>query len=134
MGIKSKIAKKNCWNLIFPITTGQISTKLGTKQPWIKRILDVQMKVQPSPQDGITEIAKIHWRHFKNQWANFPKTWNIASLGKGYSYLLHCPRRANKDFKPTCLYNHSFTEDCLLLGNVSQVSNVAHGPLVIVFR
>ena len=33
------------------------------------------------------------------------------------------------NFQPTSLYNHSIAQACLLLGNVSQVSNVAYQPL-----
>lgn len=37
-------------------------------------------------------------------------------------------------FKPKCWYIHSFAQACLLLhvGMVSQVGNVANGPLVLV--
>ena len=28
-------------------------------------------------------------------------------------------------------YNHSYTQTCLLVGTVSQVSDVVHGPLVL---
>ena len=34
------------------------------------------------------------------------------------------------DIKPTVLYYHSIAQACLLLRNVSQVSDVVHEPLV----
>ena len=39
-------------------------------------------------------------------------------------------RRDNNDFIPRYLYNRSFAQACVLLGNVSQVSDVTHEPLV----
>ena len=45
----------------FSPTTGSISTKLGTKHPWVK----VQMKSPTLFQVDNYAIAKIHWRNLK---------------------------------------------------------------------
>ena len=36
-------------------------------------------------------------------------------------------------FTSMLVYNQSFTEACLLVGTVSQVSGVAHGPLLLIY-
>ena len=50
----------------FSRTTGPISTKLGTKHPWVKRIqVRSNEGPRPFPSGYNKEIVKIHWRTFK---------------------------------------------------------------------
>ena len=62
-----KIAKIHWRNLkIFSSrTTGPISTKLGTKHPWVKGIQNyLNEGPRPFPRGNNYEIAKIHWQNF----------------------------------------------------------------------
>ena len=65
-GDNNEIAKIHWWNfkIFFSRTTWPISTKLGTKHPWLKGIQD-RSKVgpRPFPRGDNYEIAKIHWRN-----------------------------------------------------------------------
>ena len=84
-------AKIHWWNLkiFFYRTTGLISSKLGTKHPWVKGIQVCTNKgPHPFPRGDNYEIAKITLVKLKsplllNHWANFNQTWHKASLNKG---------------------------------------------------
>ena len=64
-GDNYEIAKTYWRNLkIFSRTTGPISTKLGTKHPWVKEIQVCSNEgPRPFPRGDNYEIAKIHWRN-----------------------------------------------------------------------
>ena len=68
-------------------TTGPISTKFGTKRPWVKGIL-VCSNEGPClfPRGDNYEIANIYrWNLYnllQNHEANFNQTWHKASLGE----------------------------------------------------
>ena len=64
-GDNNEIAKIH-WqtlNIFFSRNTGPISTKLGTKQPWVKGIQFFFSNEGPRSDDS--EIAKMHWRNLK---------------------------------------------------------------------
>ena len=67
-GNNYEIVKILWWNLkILSRTTGSISTKLCTVQPWIKGIPDCSYEGPcPFPRKDIYEITKIYWRNLKN--------------------------------------------------------------------
>ena len=88
----------------------------------------------------------VNFSHFhlllQNHWANFNQTWHKASLGEGDSSLLSkgphpFPRRDNYE-KVNQLRNQCYDiiialNKCVYLYElVSQVSDVAKGPLVII--
>ena len=51
---------------IFFRTTGQFSTKLSTKHPWVKGIqICLNEGLLPFQMGDYNKIAKIHWRKFK---------------------------------------------------------------------
>ena len=61
----AKIPWRNL-KIFFTIPTGPISTKLGTKYPWVKGIHVCSNEgPNPSPRGDNNEIAKIHWRNSK---------------------------------------------------------------------
>ena len=52
--------------IFFSRTTGPISTKLGTKHPWVKGIQVCSNEgPRPFPRGDNYEIVKIHWWNFK---------------------------------------------------------------------
>ena len=66
--IITKIAKKHWRNskIFFSRTTEPISTKLGTKHPWVKGIQVCSNEgPRPFPRGDNYEIVKIHWWNFK---------------------------------------------------------------------
>ena len=67
--------------------TEPISTKLGTKHPWVKGFKFDQRKGPALSMGDKYEIAKIHWRNKKKLFSrtNFNRTWLKASLGEGDS-------------------------------------------------
>ena len=68
-------------------------------------------------QNGINTMTKFK-NHLQNHRVNSNKTWRNVSLFEGnLSYHL-------------LWNNHGFAQKCLLIGNVPQVSDKAHGPLV----
>ena len=80
--------------LFFSRTTELISTKLGTKHPWMKGIQVCSNEgLCPFPRGDNYKIAKIYCRIFlknlvlQNHWAIFNQTWLKASLGEGDSSL-----------------------------------------------
>ena len=67
-GDNYRIAKTHWRNLktLFSRTTWPISTKLGTKHPWVKEIHDCESKgPRPFPREDNFKNAKIHWRNLK---------------------------------------------------------------------
>ena len=88
----------------------------------------------PFPRGDNSKIAIVHLGKLEVS-DNFSQTCYNASLGEGNSSLFKWkdtfPLSGDKrDLYPTFSYNHRFAQSCSLLGNVSLVSNVAHGPLV----
>ena len=118
--------------------TGPISSKLGTKHPWVKGI-----------QRGDNyEIAKIHRRNFKNlllqnHGSNFNETWHKASFGEGDSRLTSTKKDLSVVktkmigffFSPNQRYDTIIAlSRCVYWFNlISQVSDVAYGPLFFLF-
>ena len=89
-GVNYEIVKIHWRNLkIFSRTFGPISTKLGTKHPYVKGIqVSSNEGPRPFPSGDNIVIAKIHWRNKKNpllqnHWTNFKQSWHKASLGEG---------------------------------------------------
>ena len=75
----------------------------------------------------------------RTHWINFKPTCHKTSLGKSDSLQVktfNSPKRDNDCFLlllySTLWYNYSSVQMCLLIGNVSQLSDVAHGPLVFI--
>ena len=70
-------------------TTGPISTKLGTKHPWVMRTEVCSNEgLCPFPRGDNYKLVKIHWQNFKhlllkNHLANFNQTWHKASFSDG---------------------------------------------------
>ena len=81
--------------IFFSSTTGPISTKLGTKYPWVKGIQVYSNEGKRHSQRGDNwEITKINWQLLQNYWANFNQTWHKVSQGEGDSSLFNegpCP-------------------------------------------
>ena len=79
--------------MFFSRNTGQISTKLGTKHPWVKGTKVCSNEgLCHFPRGDNYEIAKIHWRNFKNfllknHWTNSNQTCHNAFFGEGDSKL-----------------------------------------------
>ena len=72
--------------IFFSRTTGPLSTKLGTKYPWMKGIQVCSRKgPRLFPRGDNYEIAKIHWRNLKNYTSNFNQTWHKVFLSEGDS-------------------------------------------------
>ena len=65
----------------FCTNEGLISTKLGTKHPWVK-VIQVCSNEVPNPfrRGDNYEIAKPE---YPNHWANFNQTWHKASMSEG---------------------------------------------------
>ena len=81
------------WKIFFSRTTEPISTKLGTKHPWVKWI-QVCSNDGPSPfprgdnyKNSENTLMKLKNLLLQNHWANFNQTWHQASLGEGDSSL-----------------------------------------------
>ena len=144
---QGEIAKIHLRNLkrFFSRTTWPISTKLRTKHPWVRRIQVFSIKDHSLFQGEI--IAKIHWRNLKLYFSRtngpistklrhkaslseirelnfFLQIWNIqiSKEDNVFSLLL------------TLWYNHSLAQMCLLMGTVSQVSDMAHRPFIFFLR
>ena len=72
--------------MFFSRTTEPISTKLGTKHPWVKGIQVCSNEgPYPFPRGDNYKIAKIKNLLLQNHWANFNQTWHKAYLGEGDS-------------------------------------------------
>ena len=74
----------------------QISTKLGTKHPWVKGIQVCSNKgPHPFPRGDNYEITTIHWQIqikkflLQNCLFNFNQTWHNLSMDEGNSSLLN---------------------------------------------
>ena len=68
-GDNYEIAKIHLWNIkiFFSKTTWPISTKLGTKHPWVKGICVCSNEGScPFPRGDNYSIVKIHWRNLKS--------------------------------------------------------------------
>ena len=66
----------NWWNSKNVTTTKPMSTKHGTKHPWVKGI-HVCSNEEPAlifPRGEDIEIAKIHWRNLRNLKISFSRT------------------------------------------------------------
>ena len=94
-GDNYEIVKIHWWNLkiLFSRTTWPISTKFGTKHPWVMRT-QVCSNEGPCifPRGDSYQIVKIHWRNLKilllqNHLTNFNQIWHNTSLCKGDSSL-----------------------------------------------
>ena len=71
--------------IFFSRTTGPISTKLGTKHPWMKWIQVCSNEGPcPFPRGDNYEIAKIHWRNLKTF---FSRTTELISTKLGTKHL-----------------------------------------------
>ena len=88
----------------------------------------------------LTKLKIILWNLLLK--ANFNQTWHKAYLGEGNSSLMQIRDHLNSQ-RGVCLFhlllnvmwwtcNLSFAQMCLLNETVSQVSDVAHWPLVLV--
>ena len=77
----------------------------------VQSILDWRFKLAPCPfpKGDSKKIAKIHWGTLKKKFSRI--TGPISTKFKAF-------------------FNHSFAKMCLLIGTVSQVSDVALRPLV----
>ena len=80
--------------IFFSRTTGSISTKLGTKHPWMIGIYFCSNEGPCSfPRVDNNKLAKIHWRTLKNFfWRTTGpnnQTWHIAFLGMGIHVCLN---------------------------------------------
>ena len=79
--------------IFFSRTTGPISTKLGTKYPWVKGIqVCSNERPRPSQRGDNRELKKINWQLLKNlllqnHWAYFNQFWHKVSLGEWNSCL-----------------------------------------------
>ena len=87
-----EIAKTHRWNfkIFCSRTTGPISTKLGTKHPWVKGSQVCSNEGPcPFPKGENYEIAKIHWPNIKIFFSRttFNQIWHKTSLGEGDSSL-----------------------------------------------
>ena len=70
---------------IFFRTTGQFSTKISTKHPWVKGIqICLNEGLLPFPMGDYNKIAKIHWRKFK---ILFFRPSGLISTKPGTKYL-----------------------------------------------
>ena len=74
------------------------------------------------------EIVKIQFknRFLQNHWINFNQTWYNVSFCDGNSYFSN----HSIFFLLMLWHSHFFAQWCLLIGTVSQMSDVAHGHLV----
>ena len=80
------------FKIFFSRTTGPISTKHGTKHPWMKGIHVYSNEgSRHSPMGDNSKNIKLYWKYFKsflqNHRVNFIKTWHKASLDEGDSSL-----------------------------------------------
>ena len=65
--------------------TGPISTKFGTKHPWVDGIQILKNKgPHPSSWGDENKLTKFN-NLLHNHWANFNQIWHKASLGEGDS-------------------------------------------------
>ena len=77
--------------IFFSRNTEPISTKHGSKHPWVEGIQVCSNEgPRPFPRGDNYEIVKIHRWNLKNpllqnHWANFKQSWHKASLGEGDS-------------------------------------------------
>ena len=89
----------------------------------------------PFPWGDNKKIAKTHWQHLKNLWASLTKLGIKNSCLKGTQVLqikfhLILKKKIMILFSwKTIWYNHSFEQMCLLIGIVSQMSDVTHGGI-----
>ena len=65
---------------------------------------------------------------------------NLCKMSLGFTNKgpIHSQKESNLllptlIFTSMLVYNQSFTEACLLVGTVSQVSGVAHGPQILIY-
>ena len=134
--------------IFFSRTTGPISTKLATNHPRVKLIEVCSNEgLCPFPRGDNYKRAKIHYIKFIK--SSCPEPFglfqpNLAQRNLGWRGLnilqirnFQCLKRRRWCFflsKLALWYNHSYKQMCLLIWTVSQVSDVAHGPLVSVWR
>ena len=77
--------QKKKLKIFFSRTTKPISTKLGTKFPWVKGIQVCSNEgPRPFPRGDNYEIAKIHWRNY-----NFFLLQNHWPMGLLFSSLVY---------------------------------------------
>lgn len=103
--------------------TGNNCKKMGKKPQkllWIlKKSLSLESLVRFQSSTKNTWVKGLLW--------SFTNKGPIHSQKGGYLLL------PTLIFTSMLVYNQSFTEICLLVGTVSQVSGVAHGPLILIY-
>ena len=79
--------------IFFSRTTELISTKLGTKYPWVK-VIQVCSNEEPHPfhrgdnyEIVNNTLIKLKNLLLQNHWANFNQTWHKVSLGEWHAIL-----------------------------------------------
>ena len=117
--------------IFFSRTTEPFSTKLVTMHPWVKGI-QVCLNEGPNPfprgdyykirQKYIDEIKKKSL--FQNHWVNFNQFLHKASLGEDSN-------EKTISYHKVYFFSSSLNQRCVYWFELfSQVSDVAHGPLV----
>ena len=124
--------------IYFSRTIEPISTKLGTKHPWVKGIQVCSNEgPRPFPRGDNYEIVKIHWRNLKI----FSRTTEPIStkLGTKHPWVKGIQVCSKEEPINSHKVNNFFSDlnqgyDKIICVNrfdlFSQVSDVAHGPLV----
>ena len=126
----------------YRIITGPILNKFGKTHPSLKE-MSIQIKGHILQQGDNVEIANSKyiddiWQSFTLEQQNqFQPNLTQFILGLRVFKCVQTEDLASFQGKiimilnqPASHYNHSFVQDRLLLGNGSQVSDVAHEPLV----
>ena len=113
--------------IFFSRTTGPISTKFGTKQPWEMGIQVCSTEwPRPFPR-GENTLSNFKTLLLQNQRANFNQSWHKASLGLQIRIIFNSQKGYHEFY---LWYYHSSSQMCLLPNLVSQVSDVSHELLV----
>ena len=131
---------KNQWwylnIIVFSSSIGPISTKLLTKHPWFKETQRSHAFFQGEIIEKNEYTLTTFENFLHNHWANFNQTWQSIL---GWWFKVFTNIKDHYMFKMelmiffffTWWYNHGFVQGCLLIGTISYMSNVAHGPIVI---
>ena len=121
---------------LFSRTSRQISTKFGKKHSLVKGIQMCSKKgPHPFPRGDNNKIAKIHCQNFNLlRVGQFQPKFAQSCYGwRGLKSLQMRTIQSSKRRQLWYNYYNSFAHVWLLIGTVSQVSDVAHGPHVFVW-
>ena len=96
-------------------------------QTWHKAFKSVQRRATSFSKGDYNEITKIHWRNLKIVCS---RTTGPISTKLGAMYLCVKGIQVFINNQPFNSQKCCFVQMCLLIGTVSQLSILAHGPLV----